>query len=273
MKNRRGLIFLGLAVLMGLTAAWITSEFSPNSAGANIVSVKMTSVVIVRSDVPVASSLTNTQLEMVDWPTEHVPVGALTSYESVVNRIVRRPLAQGEPVFETALYPIGSAGGLGAVIAKEHRAVSVKVDNVIGVAGFVVPGSRVDVMATIRRVDLKRALPFSKVILQDVRVLAVDQKLEEVKSGEPELVNVVTLEVSPRQAEHLIYAAHEGRLQLALRSPGDDAKVATRSIGVADVLGDNRSGATLPKKQRVASFRKTEKMKIVRGTAVEEKKF
>jgi pilus assembly protein CpaB len=111
---------------------------------------------------------------------------------------------------------------------------------VIGVAGFVVPGSRVDVMATIRRVDQDRAIPFSKLILQDVRVLAVDQKLEEVKSGEPELVNVVTLEVDPLQAEHLIYAAHEGRLQLALRAPGDDAEIATRSIGVADLLDGNR---------------------------------
>jgi Flp pilus assembly protein CpaB len=100
-------------------------------------------------------------------------------------------------------------------------------------------------------------------------VLAVDQKLEEVKSGEPELVNVVTLEVSPVQAEHLIYAAHEGRLQLALRSPGDDARVATRSIGVADVLDDPTPATS--KQPVVASVRK--RMKIIRGTEVNVKKF
>jgi pilus assembly protein CpaB len=123
-------------------------------------------------------------------------------------------------------------------------------------------------MATIRRVDRKRAIPYSKVILQDVRVLAVDQKLEEVKSGDPELVNVVTLEVSPVQAEHLIYAAHEGRLQLALRSPGDDEKVASRSIGVSDLLDGPSSGKA---KKTVASTRS--RIKIVRGTKVNVEKF
>jgi pilus assembly protein CpaB len=270
MQNRRGLIFLGLAVVMGLAAAWATSEFAPNSAEATVVAAKTTSVVVVRSDVPVASSLTRAQLKLVDWPIEHLPAGALHSIEDAKGRIARRPLAQGEPVLEASLYPTGAAGGLGAVIADKHRAVSVKVDNVIGVAGFVVPGSRVDVMATIRRVDRQRAIPYSKVILQDVRVLAVDQKLEEVKSGEPELVNVVTLEVSPVQAEHLIYAAHEGRLQLALRAPGDDAKVATRSIGVADILDDN-TPRKKTKKQVVATAR--QRIKIIRGTDVQVKKF
>ncbi|MCH7600889.1 MAG: Flp pilus assembly protein CpaB, partial [Myxococcales bacterium] len=158
MQKRRGFIFLGLAVIMGLTAAWITTEFAPNSAEANIAKVQTTPVVVVRSDVSVASSLTETQLKLVDWPSEHVPAGTLRSIEDAKGRIARRPLAMGEPVLEAALYPTGAAGGLGAVIADKYRAVSVKVDNVIGVAGFVVPGSRVDVMATIRRVDMKRAL-------------------------------------------------------------------------------------------------------------------
>lgn len=268
MQNRRGLIFLGLAVVMGLAAAWATSQFAPNSAEATVVAAKTTPVVVVRSDVPVASSLTIAQLKLVDWPIEHLPAGALHSIDAAKERISRRPLAQGEPVIEAALYPTGSSGGLGAVIADEHRAVSVKVDNVIGVAGFVVPGSRVDVMATIRRVDRAKPIPYAKVILQDVRVLAVDQKLEEVKSGEPELVNVVTLEVSPVQAEHLIYAAHEGRLQLALRAPGDDAKVATHSIGVSDLL-DDRS----PRKAKRTVASASSGVKIVRGTKVDVEKF
>ena len=267
MQNRRGMLFLGLALALGLTAAWITTQLTPDSAEAKIVAAQMTSVVVVRADVPVAAALTDSQLELVDWPADHVPAGALRSIDQAKGRIVRRPLATGEPVLEMALFDTGAAGGLVAVIAPDHRAVSVKVDNVIGVAGFVTPGSRVDVLATIRRVDLARALPFAKVILQDVRVLAVDQKLEEVKSGEPELVSVVTLEVDPIQAEHLIYAAHEGRLQLALRSPGDDKAVATRSIGVADVLGTE--GATA--NQRVAVVRPS--MQIVRGTAVDTEKF
>jgi pilus assembly protein CpaB len=269
MQNRRGLIFLGLAIIMGLAAAWVTSEFSPKATDANIAAAHTTPVVVVRSDIPVASSLTTAQLKLVDWPSEHVPAGSFNSIDDAKGRIVRHPLAQGEPVLTAALFPTGSAGGLGAVITDKFRAVSVKVDNVIGVAGFVVPGSRVDVMATIRRVDRQKAIPYSKVILQDVRVLAVDQKLEEVKSGEPELVNVVTLEVSPVQAEHLIYAAHEGRLQLALRSPGDDTEVATRSIGVADVLGDPTPAKSASKRVVASASRK---IKIIRGTDVEDQK-
>jgi Flp pilus assembly protein CpaB len=95
----------------------------------------------------------------------------------------------------------------------------------------------------LRRVDQSQKLPYSKVVLQDVPVLAIDQKMEEAENGEPKLVSVVTLQVSPEQAEQLIYSSHEGRLQLALRSPADREIVPTTSVGVADVLGGRRSPA------------------------------
>jgi pilus assembly protein CpaB len=144
------------------------------------------------------------------------------------------------------------------------RAVSVKVDNVIGVAGFVAPGAHVDVLATLRRVDHAKAIPFAKVILQNVRVLAVDQKLEEARGSDPELVSVVTLEVAPVQAEHLVYAAHEGRLQLAMRSPGDDEKVETRSIGVADVMGSRKARTRTAHRNSV---------QVLKGAKIETKSF
>jgi pilus assembly protein CpaB len=270
MQNRRGLIFLGLAIGMGLTAAWITLRFAPTPAEASAAVTKTIPVVVVRSDVPVASSLGREQLRTIDWPVDHVPPGALNSIDLALERVVRRPLAAGEPVLELALFDKGASGGLRAVIDPDHRAVTVKVDNVIGVAGFVTPGSHVDVLATIRRVDLAKAIPFSKVILQDVRVLAVDQKLEEVKSGDPELVSVVTLQVNPVQAEHLIYAAHEGRLQLALRSPGDTKDVATKSISVAEVLGDYTPKAG----KAVATARRHDTVvELIQGSEVRLKKF
>lgn len=242
MQNRRGLIFIGLALAMGVAAAYITTRLAPTPAAAETAATSgLTPVVVVRTNVPVASILTKEHVKTVQWPSDHVPGGALRSVDQAVGRVVRRPIAAGEALLEIALFATGSAGGLPSVIKTNFRAVSVKVDNVIGVAGFVTPGSRVDVMATIRRVDLAKALPFAKVILQDIRVLAVDQKLEEIKTGAPELVSVVTLEVDPLQAEHLIYAAHEGRLQLALRSPGDNKKVTTKSITVADIFGEARS--------------------------------
>jgi pilus assembly protein CpaB len=268
MQTRRGLIFLALALVLGLAAAWTAMRLATNPSVAEAAPSKTIPVVVARTDVPVASSLMREQLKAVEWPADHVPSGALGSVDQAVDRIVRRPVAKGEPVLEAALFEPGSAGGLRAVIAPEYRAVSVKVDNVIGVAGFVTPGARVDVLATIRRVDRDRALPYAKVILQDVRVLAVDQKLEEVRSGDPELVNVVTLEVDPIQAEHLIYAAHEGRLQLALRSPGDDKEVATRSIGVADVLGGQE-----PVKTTSGPRRARTSVQVIKGSRLETNTF
>jgi pilus assembly protein CpaB len=271
MQTRRGLLFIALALVMGVAAAWIATRLASNPAAARGTPLETTPVVVVRTDVPVASSLRREQLDTVDWPAQHVPPGAVNSVDQAVDRIVRRPIAGGEPVLEAALFDPGSAGGLRAVISPEHRAVSVKVDNVIGVAGFVTPGARVDVLATIRRVDRERPLPYAKVILQDVRVLAVDQRLEEVKSGDPELVSVVTLEVDPMQAEHLIYAAHEGRLQLALRSPGDDEQVATRSIGVADVLG-GKEPVKATKTSR-APRRPRTTVQVIKGSKLQVKTF
>ncbi len=269
MQNRRGLIFIGLALAMGVAAAYITTRLGPTPAVAEVGNTTDTTpVVVVRSDIPVASILAKEHVKTIEWPSDHVPGGALRSVDQAVGRVVRRPIAAGETLLEIALFATGSAGGLPSVIKANYRAVSVKVDNVIGVAGFVTPGSRVDVMATIRRIDLAKALPFAKVILQDIRVLAVDQKLEEVQTGEPALVSVVTLEVDPLQAEHLIYAAHEGRLQLALRSPGDDKEVVTRSITVADVFGEEHS-ATI---NQVAVPTKTV-VEVIHGSEVRIKKF
>jgi pilus assembly protein CpaB len=272
MQNRRGLIFLTLAVAMGVAAAKISTQMveAPSAEGAT--AIDMATVVVTRTDVAIASELTQEHLETIEWPAAHLPPGALNSVDLAVGRIARRPLSAGEAVTLTALFDAGAAGGLRAVIAKDKRAVSVKVDNVISVAGFVTPGSRVDVLATIRRVDLERALPFSKVILQDIKVLAVDQKLEEAKAGDPELVNVVTLEVNPVQAEHLIYSAHEGRLQLALRSPGDHVVVPNVSIGVRDVLGKQAQKPTQVAKNSYVP-RTRPSVQLISGSKVQVKRF
>jgi pilus assembly protein CpaB len=268
MQNRRGLLFLGLAILLGVAAAGVAQRWMASHLVKAPGAVETASVVVPRVDLPVASSLNERQLDTVQWPKAHVPNGAFSDSKALDGRVLRRPIAAGEPVLESALFEAGAEGGLAAVIAPNRRAVSVKVDSVIGVAGFVKPGARVDILATLRRIDAQKPIPFSKVILQDVRVLAVDQKLEEARDGDPEVVNVVTVEVDPSQAEHLIYAAHEGKLQLALRTPGDDKVVETTSVGVADLLGGKTNGAQKP--ARTAS---QTAVQIIRGSKVEVKTF
>jgi pilus assembly protein CpaB len=269
MQRRRGLFFLMAALVLGLAAAFMAHRSTRSAEPAE---VPMAKVVVARIDVATASTLDGLGLATVEWPRAHLPSGAIASVEAATGRVARRPIAAGEPILESALFERGTGGGLGAVIEQSRRAISVKVDSVIGVAGFVKPGSRVDVLTTLRRVDQEKATPYSKVILQDVRVLAVDQKLEEARDGKPELVSVVTLEVDPVQAEHLIYAAHEGRLQLALRTHGDANLVETRGANVADVLGqrsETRQLAAAPARVARAGTR----VEVLRGAKLETQTF
>lgn len=272
MPNRRGLLFIALALVVGSLAAFLALSGRRQAAGTAPAAGETVPVVVARTDLAVSATIDALQLGVVAWPKQFLPPATHSDPKSVAGRVTRRPLVTGEPVLESALLPAGSGGGLGALIAPSHRAVSVKVDNVIGVAGFVKPGTRVDVLATLRRVDRDKALPYSKVILQDVKVLAVDQQLEQANQADAAIVSVATLEVDPTQAERLIYAAHEGRLQLALRSPGDAQTVATRSVGVAEVLAE----ATIPAKPAtqgsIAAPRRSS-VQVLLGSKLENRSF
>jgi pilus assembly protein CpaB len=264
--NKRALVFFGLAGLFGVAATFAAKDLlQSRSATAAPIPVDTTTVVVARTDVGTGVELRETQLTTVEWPSEFLPAGSFREIDAAEKRVPRRPLAEDEPVLESALLPIGAEAGLASVIDKDLRAVTVKVDAVIGVAGFVTPGARVDVLATLRRIDRSAKLPYSKVILQDIPVLAIDQKMETASNGDPELVSVVTLQVKPQQAEQLIYSAHEGRLQLALRGPGDHEVVKTRSVGVADILGRGTR-----KKQTYAA---STTVQVLKGSSVSTNKF
>lgn len=233
--NRQAVLFLVLAVIFGLGAAFTAQEWLARNANRGA-SVETVPVVVARAEAAVGTRLQANQLQTVDWPRAFAPAGSFRSVRELEGRVLRRPVAVGEPVLTPVLAAAGTEAGLGSVISSEMRAISVKVDPVIGVAGFVRPGDKVDVLATLRRIDMKDKLPYTKVILQDVRVLAIDQKLEEASNGDAKLVSVVTLEVDPVQAEKVTYISHEGRLQLALRNPSDRELVETKSVGVAELM-------------------------------------
>jgi pilus assembly protein CpaB len=264
--NKRAILFFAMAAVFGVAAAFTARDLlDAPSASASRLPVETTSVVVARADVGTGVALRDEQLKTVEWPSEFVPAGSFESIDDAKARVPRRPIAQDEPLLEASLLPVGAEAGLASVIDDELRAVSVKVDPVIGVAGFVNPGARVDVLATLRRIDRSSKLPYSRVILQDIRVLAVDQKMETASNGDPELVSVVTLHVNPHQAEQLIYSAHEGRLQLALRGPGDHEIVKTRSVGVADIMGQ-------PKTKKNRTYSST-KVQVLKGSSVSSSKF
>jgi pilus assembly protein CpaB len=263
MKNRRPLILFTLAISFGLSAAFIVQRTlgeKPVLRAAE--KVATTSVVVSRLNLAMASTIAADHLDMVEWPTEHLSDGMFTDPSELEGRVLRRPVAEGEAFRDNGILPKDSAGGLESIIEPNQRAVSVKVDPIVGVAGFVTPGSRVDVLATMRRLDWQSKQPYAKAVLQNVRVLAIDQKLEEVGGAEPELVSVVTLEVNPAEAEKLTFMSHEGKLQLALRSPADFEKVKTRGVTVSRLLGS--PGGTQKASRSI---------QVVKGTQVSRKSF
>jgi pilus assembly protein CpaB len=271
MQNQRAILFLILAVALGVGAAFTAQRWLEQQRQLPTTEQAATQpVAVMREAIQVGQVVHQRSLATVDWPLEYLPQGAHSDPAKLEGRVVRRPLAAGEPVLETALLPEGAHAGLASVIDPTRRAISVKVDPVIGVAGFVVPGTRVDVLVTIMPDYGDK--PVSKVILQDVEVLAIDQKVEEAKEGEPELVQVVTFELDPVQTEKLTHAFHNGRLQLALRNPSDHEIVETHAVTVSDVLNERKPAAPRIASRPVAR-RSSSNVEVIKGSQVSVQSF
>jgi pilus assembly protein CpaB len=151
-------------------------------------------------------------------PAEYVPPGSFSKIEEVLDRVTVQPIVAGEILMRERFSEHGDGSTLAALVSEKMRAVTVRVDDVIGVAGFLLPGNRVDVLAA-RRESGHRAV--AETILRDVKVLAVDQTAATEKN-EPVIVRAVTLEVNPQQAEVLVKSKEEGSIQLTLRNPLED---------------------------------------------------
>ena len=222
MKNRRAILFLTLSAMCGLLTAFAAPSLlqSPAPAGEGKVPV-----VVAGDAATLGTEVQNAQPKVAHWPAEVVPAGAFQDLTQLQGRVLARSLVKGEATLESALLPAGAAAGLDSLIDESARAVSVQVDQFIGVAGFVQPGSRVDVLSTFRPVggDDSRANSVTRAVLQNVRVLAVNTRLE--RSGEAsQEVQVATLEVSPEEAQVLAHAEAQGPIKLALRNPKDEGQ-------------------------------------------------
>lgn len=266
MANRRVVLFGALAIAFAVCGAyfnysWLSSREPEVVTQTEVAGLELVTVVTAKADLAAGESLREVQLTTRDWPKSHLPPGALLRIEDVQGRVARRSLLEGEAVLESALLPIGSASGLSPIIAEGKRAVAVKVDEVIGIAGFVKPGAHVDVLATIRDRTRNAQGSFARVILQDVKVLALDQALEKGANGDPESGNVVTLEVTPEEAQRLTFAAHEGQLQLALRNPADEQVVGTAAVNARTL----RHTARPP--------RRSTNVQVIKGLDVSSKNF
>jgi pilus assembly protein CpaB len=249
MKKSRPWFMLVLALTSGIVAALLALRYLRERTTPLMASEPRTATIVLSArSLPVGALLTERDLKVVSWPGEAVPSGYIRSVKDAVGRGVITPVAENEPLLEAKVSTKDAGGGLPIIIRDGMRAVSVRVDEIIGVAGFVLPGTRVDVLLTLDK-SANRPQSITKTLLQNVQTLAAGQSVTRDKEGKPQTVTVITVLVSPDDAELLALAAKEGRLQLALRNTLDTMAVAT-SGARADKLSPSGASATPNRPQR-----------------------
>jgi pilus assembly protein CpaB len=219
----------------------------------------LNNVVVAKTEIPVGAKITVEQLALLPIPNGSAPEGAFRKLEDAVDRVAVIPIGVREPITNNKLAPVGTESGLSAVIPPGFRALTVKVDEVVGVSGFVMPGSYVDIVAVILPVASSAAAqgPISKIVLQNIKVLASGAKLDSPSDQrEPSHVNAVTLLVTPDQAEKLVLAANESKLQLVMRNFGDQEDTQTSGANKGTLLsGESVKLAPSPASERVAEVK------------------
>ncbi len=240
MRNKRLLFVLAGAVMFGLVAAVSVSRYLSN---AQATPRNLSRVVVAKVDIPLGTVIVAEQLSQVQFPQNAVPDGVFDSVEKLVGRVTVTNVAAREPLTEFKLAPEGSAGGLSAVIPEGYRAMTVKVDDVVGVSGFLRPGAMVDVLTVIDQPnEAAKKDPISKIVLQNVKVLASGQNLDKPKEArEAESVKAVTLQVTPEQAEKLALASTEGKLRLVMRNAVDQGDEQTPGADKKSLLTGERA--------------------------------
>ena len=250
MARMRVFIVLALAIAAGGTFAFGTYRYMQN-VPTQSVSVPTSAVVVAAADLQLGTELRSEDLKVIQWPAGAVPAGSFAKPEELVGRGLIQPVAANELFLPGKLASKEAGAGLPPVIAPGFRALSVRVNDVIGVAGYVLPGTRVDVVATVNPTQQPNDVT-SKVILTNVLVLASGTKIErDTKDNKPVAVNVVTMLVNPDEAERLTLASTEGKIQLALRNPMDQTTPQTRGIKPGILMG-SAAAAAVPVR-RVAS--------------------
>jgi pilus assembly protein CpaB len=230
---------IGFIVLAGLAAALVAlivhSALRSKDAELQRARVQTGDIVVAARELPTGTKLEAADLRVVRWPRDSMPGGATADPRSVLGGVVKVAMVQNEPIVTSRLFNGDTAGVLSLIIPPDMRAMSVAVDEVSDIAGFVLPHARVDVLVAIREQGTGiQAAARSKIVLENVEVLAVAQTTEQ--KDKPQVEKVVTLLVRPEEAERLALASHEGSLRLALRNYTDSKIVMTQGSSVSTLL-------------------------------------
>jgi len=240
MRNKRFFIVLAGALIFGLLAAVSVTRYL---SSAQAYTKNLNRVAVAKVAIPLGTKIIPEQVMVVQFPAESTPDGAFESVEKLTGRVAVTNIAPREPITEARLAPEGTAGGLSAVIPEGYRAMTVKVDDVVGISGFIMPGTLVDIVVVIdpaERAGMQD--PIAKIVLQNIKVLANGQNIDKPEDQrEANSVKAVTLLVTPEQAEKLALAASEGKLQLVMRNSIDQGDEQTTGINKRGLLNGERA--------------------------------
>jgi pilus assembly protein CpaB len=273
MGKWRAIIVLALALAVAsLTSFFIYRWLQRKTAPHKVKVAVEESVPVAASvaDLPWGTKLSREMVKMVPFFEKSLPDGYFSTITSLEGRVVITPLKQNEAIIESKLAPISvTAGGISAIVKPGKRALAVKGDKVIGLSGFIRPGNRVDVLVTLTDPRYKRQRQVTKIVLEDILVLATGTQMEknDEKGGETSPVDVYTLEVTPEEGEKLALAATQGKLGFALRNATDTETVLTKGATIPRTLA---SFYPPRKKRRVPSSNEKGKKKEEKEKQVKE---
>jgi len=246
MNRNRIMMVVGIALLLAVLASVGAYKFlSGQSRVAEQARLQTVGIVVAMVDIPLGSTINPNQVAISPWPKESYPKDAIADPKVVVGRIALRDFTRGEPVVESKLVPLNKSTGLLSLkIPSGMRGYSVKVNEVVGVGGFIVPDSRVDVVLTTSP-SYQSQEKISKIVLEDVQVLAAGQVIEQ-KENKPVTVNTVTLALSPEDSEKLALASNDGIIQLVMRNFTDNVVVMTGGANKGRLLSSYRNAPLVP---------------------------
>ena len=242
MNRNRIMVVVGIALLLAVLASLGAYKFlSGQSRVAEQARLQTVGIVVAQVDIPLGSTINPNQVAVSAWPKDNYPKDAFTDPKIAVGRVALRDFFRGEPVVESKLVPLGKATGLLSLkVPPGMRAFSVKVNEVVGVGGFIVPDSRVDVIVTTSPSGNTQQEKVSKIVLEDVRVLAAGQVIEQ-KDNKPVTVNTVTLALLPEETEKLALASNDGIIQFVMRNFADNVLVMTGGVNKGRLLSSFRN--------------------------------
>jgi pilus assembly protein CpaB len=233
--DRRFVVVVSVSLLWALIVAGFFYRLAGGSGRRQAAAAAHKQIVVATKSLPAGSTLDRTSVTVRGVPEELFPAGAFTRVEDVLERPVISTIQADEPVVESRLAVKGSGLGLGPLIPQGMRAMSVRVNDVVGVAGFVLPGMRVDVLVTGKPPN--RNDTETQTVLQNITVLSAGQTIQTDGKSQPIVAPVVTLLVNPREAEALTLANSEGHIQLVLRNSTDQAVTATAGRSLHELYG------------------------------------